>query len=273
MKDNAPMTHPPRGHVVRSAGARQDLIVRHVVANGSETPAELATMTGVSLMTVHRDLDELVRKGLLRKYRGGVSALPSSVFESNVEYRLRAYPREKEAIARMAVTLIEPGMSVLLDDSTTALAVARLLVGAGPLTVITNFVRAVDLLKSAPEIRLIGLGGDYSRTHDSYNGVACGEAVAALRVDIAFVSTSAMTATATYHQEQEIVLVKRAMLDAAGTKVLLMDSSKLARTALYRLAPVSAFDQLVVDVGAPAEVIAALREQLPVELVFLTPND
>jgi len=63
------------------------------------------------------------------------------------------------------------------------------------------------------------------------------------------------------------------MLDAAGTKVLLMDSSKLARTALYRLAPVSAFDRLVVDVGAPAEVIAALREQLPVELVFLTPND
>lgn len=263
------MTAKSSSNVVRSPGTRQDLIVRHVVANGSETPAELAALTGVSLMTVHRDLDELVRKGLLRKYRGGVSALPSSVFESNVEYRLRVHPREKEAIARRAVTLIEPGMSVLLDDSTTALAVARLLVGAGPLTVITNFARASDLLKSAPEIRLIGLGGDYSRTHDSFNGAACSEAVAALRVDTAFVSTSAMTATATYHQEQDIVLVKRAMLGAAGTKVLLMDSSKMARTALYRLAPVSTFDLLVVDAGAPPEVIATLRDELPVEVAPL----
>jgi len=260
------MSTESRPNVARSPGTRQDLIVRHVVANGSETPAELATLTGVSLMTVHRDLDELVRKGLLRKYRGGVSAMPSSVFESNVEYRLRSHVREKDAIARSAVTLIEPGMSVLLDDSTTALALARLLGDKGPLTVVTNFARTLDLLKGAPEIRLIGLGGDYSRTHDSFNGVACSEAIAALSVDIAFVSTSAMTTNATFHQEQDIVLVKRAMLEAADTKILLMDSSKLSRTALYRLAPLSNFDELVVDAGVPVQLIEALREVRPVQV-------
>lgn len=257
-----PQERPDGARAARTA--RQQRIVDHVLAAGSATAAELVELTGVSLMTVHRDVDELARRGVLRKYRGGVSAQPTSVFEAHSDYRRAVRGTEKAAIADAALAMVEPGWSVMLDDSSTALELARRLDQAGPLTVVTNYLPALELLKEMPEIRLIALGGDYSRTHDSFNGIACIEAIAAMSVDAAFVSTSSMTGSMTYHQEQEIVLVKRAMLDSAGRSVLLMDSGKVPRRALHQLRPLSAFDALVIDDGVAPDQLAALREHTAV---------
>ncbi len=212
-------------------------------------------------MTVHRDLDELERQGVVRKFRGGVSAQPSSVFESNVEYRLRTAKAEKAAVARYARTMIEPGMAVLLDDSTTTLGVAHLLPDLAPLTVITNFLEVIKTVSRMPDIRLISLGGEYYPTHDSFLGVPCMEAIESLRADVLFTSTSAVSATHAFHQEQEIVLVKRAMMRSAGRKVLLIDHGKLGGTALHQLAPLTDFDDVVVDGGAPEDILRTLRDR------------
>lgn len=241
--------------------ARQDRIAEHVLREGSATAAQLAELFGVSLMTVHRDLDELEHQGVVRKFRGGVSAQPSSVFESNVAYRLRTARAEKEAIARFARTLVEPGMAVMLDDSTTTLEVARLLPDVTPLTVITNFLEVIRMASQWSDVRLISLGGEYYPTHDSFLGVPCIEAIESLRADVLFTSTSAASAGDAYHQEQEIVLVKRAMMRSAHRKVLLMDHTKLGGTALHRLAPLTDFDDVVVDSGAPGEIVRDLRDR------------
>lgn len=248
---------------MRSREHRQQRIADHVLHQGSASAAELTELVGVSLMTVHRDLDELVRRGLLRKFHGGVSAQPTTVFEGSSEYRKGAQRAQKEAIARTALDLVEPGCSILLDDSTTALAVARRLGDVGPLTVATNYLPAIEVLKQHSEVYLICLGGHYSATHDSFLGLQCIEAVGALSVDMAFVSTSAMNASMTYHQEHELVQVKRAMLAASETSVLLMDSSKMPRKALNRMAPLSGYDRLVVDDGADPEILAAVQEVVP----------
>jgi DeoR/GlpR family transcriptional regulator of sugar metabolism len=239
---------------------RQQRIVDHVVSNGSASANELSALTGVSLMTVHRDIDELVSRGLLRKFHGGVSAQPSTVFESSSDFRLHTHVREKEALAGEALRFITPGMSVMLDDSTTALALARLLPEVGPLTIVTNYRQVEETLREVPDIRLIGLGGEYSRTHDSYVGLPCQEMISSFSVDIVFMSTSAMNARMTYHQEQEIVLVKRAMLAAATTSVLMMDASKVGRAALHRFAPVGSFDHVLLAGDVEGELLDAMSE-------------
>jgi DeoR/GlpR family transcriptional regulator of sugar metabolism len=237
------------------------MIADHVLREGSESASRLAELFGVSLMTVHRDLDELERQGVVRKFRGGVSAQPSSVFESNVAFRLRAAKPEKEAIARLAVTMIEPGMAVMLDDSTTTLEVANLITEITPLTVITNFLEIIKTMSRSPDIRLLSLGGEYYPAHDSFLGVPCIEALEALRSDILFTSTSAVSTTQAFHQEQEIVLVKRAMMRSAARAVLLVDHTKLGGTALHKLAPLTEFDDVIVDGGASPEFVRALRDR------------
>ena len=258
MSSEKPASHPREN--------RQQRLTEHVFKQGSATIGELVDLLGVSMMTVHRDIDELSRRGLVRKYRGGVSAMPSTVFESNAEYRMNAHVDAKRVIAMHAVEQVEPGMSVLLDDSTSALALARLLVEVTPLTVATNYLAAIDALKNVHELRLICIGGDYSPTHDSFLGMQSIESIERLSVDIAFVSTSAMTTSMSFHQEPEIVMIKRAMLASARHKVLLMDHSKMNRTALHRLAPLDDYDLLIVDEEADPHYVDELRGRVEVQV-------
>jgi DeoR/GlpR family transcriptional regulator of sugar metabolism len=255
------MTHPTPSAERGRPAQRQAEIAEYVVGQGSVAATDLAERFGVSLMTIHRDLDELERQGVVRKHRGGVSAQPSSVFESNVSYRLQAALAEKQALARQARSLVEPGMAVMLDDSTSTLELARLLLdGITPLTVVTNFLESVKLLAGRPGIRLLALGGEYHPTHDSFLGVPCIEAIEALRVDLLFASTSAVAGGYAYHQEQEIVLVKRAMMRAAQRSVLMVDHTKLGRVALHRLAPLREFELVLTDGQADRRSLAEMRE-------------
>jgi DeoR/GlpR family transcriptional regulator of sugar metabolism len=244
----------------RGPSQRRRELADHVLAEGSVSASDLAERFGVSLMTIYRDIDELEHEGILRKFRGGVTVQPSGVFESNVAFRKKTMLAEKEAVAAKAATLIEPGMSVMIDDSTTALELARLLPAIDPLTVVTNFLEALNLLADERGLHLMALGGDYDRLHDSFLGVPCVEAVEALRVDLCFVSTSSVFGDFAFHQEQRIVAVKRAMLKAANRSVLMIDHSKLGRTALHRLAPLTTFDLILVDDRTPPEALRSLEE-------------
>lgn len=247
-------------HLREKPADRQQQIADFVMANGSASARSLADQFGVSLMTVHRDLDELESRGVVRKHRGGVTAQPSSSFESHLAYRLGHAPDAKRQIAIAARQLVEPGMSVMLDDSTSALAVAELLRDALPLTIITNFVEIISLVAGWDDVRLIALGGEYHAAHHSFLGVPCVEAVAGLRADVLFTSSSTVDDRFVYHQEQEIVFVKRAMLSSAGKRVLLMDNSKLDRPALHRLAPLGDFDHVITDRGASPDSVRRMRE-------------
>lgn len=51
---------------------RQDLIMAWLQEKGSLSIEELCQQLGVSVMTVHRDLDSLVNEGLVEKVHGGV---------------------------------------------------------------------------------------------------------------------------------------------------------------------------------------------------------
>lgn len=243
--------------------ARQDRILEMVIAEPTVSAAQVAETFGVSLMTAHRDLDALERRGAVRRFRGGVSALPSNVFDSSIHYRMRANIDEKAAIAREAATLIEPGMAVLLEDSSTTLELARALVDVEPLTVITNFPAIIDVFAQSDTTRVIALGGEYLRNHQAYHGLQCIESLSTVRADIHFNSTSSMNHTHAFHSEPEVVLLKRAMMGAAERSVLLMDHTKIGRTALHVVAPLTDFSDIVVDFHADPADVRALNDHHP----------
>ncbi len=250
----------------RSAVSRHQLIRDKVLVEGSVTVDDLASITGVSRMTVHRDLDALESEGVLRKVRGGATAMRSSIFESDLQYRLTTAVEAKEMIGRAAVPFIEVGQAVIFDESTTALAALRVVNPLEPITVITNCMPTMDFVISNTRHQLIGLGGDYVARYQAFLGILCQQTISSVSADVLVASCSAVLGNATLHQDSRIVEVKRAMIAAAPVRLLLLDSTKINMRAIYQLGRIQDFTHVITDVGAPAPFVDQVR-QLGVEVV------
>lgn len=235
--------------------ARRQLIMQAVMAEGTMRIEELAERFAISLMTVHRDLDELINRGLLRKSRGIVSATPTSLVESSDVYRSMRQAVEKRAIAQVAAQFLEAGQAVFFDDSTTVLQMAPHIAARVPLTAITNSIPLMNELKEMSDVTLLGLGGRYYNWCNAFMGPATTAEIRRLRADCVFLSMSAITDDMVFHQSAEMVETKRAMFDSAAKRILLADHTKFQRRALHAMGNLSEFDAIIVDDGmAPLQV-------------------
>lgn len=240
---------------------RRRAIMDAVMSEGALRIEQLAEQFGISLMTVHRDLDELESRGLLRKTRGVATALATSLVESSDVYRSSRQIPEKEAVARAALEFIESGQALILDDSTTTLHLVPHLQTKAPLTVITNVLTIMNQLAGVQGITMLALGGQYYNWCNAFMGGMTQQAIGRLRPDVAIMSTPAISDDVVYHQMLETVDTKRAMLNAAQKRILLADHTKFEKRALHRLAPLTEFDVVIVDSGTAAIDVERMRSQ------------
>lgn len=235
--------------------ARRQLMAETVMAEGTMRIEDLTERFGISLMTAHRDLDDLAGRGLLRKTRGVVSAAPTSLIESSDVYRSSRQAAEKAAIGEAAAAFLEPGQAVFFDDSTTVLQLARHLATRVPLTAITNSITLMNELKSIRDLTLLGLGGRFHNWCNAFMGPVTTTEIRRMRADRVFMSMSAITDGMVFHQSPEMVETKKAMFDAAEMRILLADHTKFERRALHAMCALDEFDAIIVDDGtSPREV-------------------
>ncbi len=240
--------------------ARRQAIMDFLLERGSAGVDDIASRFMVSRMTVHRDLDQLEAEGLLRKVRGGATVQSSSQFESDFRYRARISTGEKAAIAAEAAGLVEPGQSLILDDGSTSAAVVPHLLERRPLTVITNNADAIRRLMGVQGVKLFALGGEYNRRFHGFFGLLTEQALTSVRADAVLLSTSSVADGTAFHQDQEIVKTKRAMIAAADRRHLLADSAKFDKTALHVLTALSDFDTVVSGAPLSARARAGIAE-------------
>ena len=133
----------------RARGAARDGV------DGVET---LAGRVGVSPSTVRRDWPDCSgRVGSRGPTAGHWSARH---LHRAVVRRAQIHQQAQAAIAETALPLVPEGGTVFLDAGTTLLALARRLVGRGPLTVVTQGLEAALLLVHPDDIRVVVLGGE-----------------------------------------------------------------------------------------------------------------
>ncbi|HEY5880565.1 MAG TPA: DeoR/GlpR family DNA-binding transcription regulator [Nakamurella sp.] len=240
---------------------RQREIAELVTAEGTVRIEDLIDKFRVSAMTVHRDLDQLEGQGVLRKTRGQVTALSSSLTESNVAFRATQHLSAKIALANAALDYIEPGQSLFLDDSTTGLQLARILTQRAPLGVITNFAAVAAELAREPHISLTVVGGLYHSWCDSYMGQTTVDAITKIRADTFIMSTSAITDDICFHQTQDTISVKRAMFESSAQRILYADHTKFDQRALHALLPLTDFDVVIIDDLTAPEHVERLRRK------------
>ncbi|WP_425349575.1 DeoR/GlpR family DNA-binding transcription regulator [Rhizobium multihospitium] len=237
------------------------MIAEAVMAEGSMRIEDLTERFGISLMTAHRDVDELVSRGLFRKTRGIVSAAATSLIESSDVYRANRQASEKKMIATAAMQFIELGQAIFLDDSTTVLQMATLLPAKVPLTAITNSLTLMNALKDMHDVTLLALGGQYYNWCNAFMGRMTINEINRLRADVTFISMSAIIDDVVFHQSPEIVDIKRAMFESAAKRILLMDHTKFERRALHSFAHLSEFDVVIVDEKTPAAHLERMRNK------------
>jgi DeoR/GlpR family transcriptional regulator of sugar metabolism len=240
---------------------RQREIAELVTTEGTVRIEDLIDRFDVSAMTVHRDLDQLEAQGVLRKTRGQVTALSSSLTESTMAFRATQHTREKTALAAAALELIEPGQSLFMDDSTTGIYLARILSQRAPLGVITNFAAVAAELAKEPQISLTVVGGLYHSWCDSYMGQTTVDAIGKIRADFFIMSTSAITDDICFHQTQDTIAVKRAMFESAAHRIIYVDHTKFEQRALHALLPLTDFDTVIVDDQTPHHHLDRLRRK------------
>lgn len=250
-----------------TTGDGQDLAVRRetikslVLKDGFARIEDLTKLLGVSLMTVHRDLDALSHQGYLTKIRGGATANPNALIESRVSERTVAMRAEKTAIAAHAAKLLSPGQTVFLDDSTTAMAMVPYIIASAPITVATNFVPVIAKLAGVPGIELIVLGGVYHAVPEACFGSRTVESIGHLHADLALMSTTGINGISCYHRSEITVTSREAFMANSTFNVLLVDHAKFGRPATHLLCRLSAFDLVVSDTGIDREDELLLRAE------------
>lgn len=207
------------------------------------TVAEIETRFGVSPMTARRDLDELERRGLLRRTHGGAVLPTTSAHEDSFARRMKAGVEAKRRLAQEAVALLAPGETVFIDSSTTSYFVVRRIIETGTAsTILTNSFPVMELVfnEGGPGVELIGTGGTLRRLTRSFVGPNAVRTVQGHFADRLFFSVKGLTATGLMTDADALEAeVKRAMIAQAGEATLLVDASKLRVRGLSVIASVS----------------------------------
>ncbi|MDO4908446.1 MAG: DeoR/GlpR family DNA-binding transcription regulator [Corynebacterium sp.] len=234
-----------------TAHDRRKEIVSLIITNGHTGVSELSERFDVAAETIRRDLKALEAEGLVSRVHGGAvpqNGLPDLPFRESEQANIA----EKTDIAALAVDLLPQGpASIFLDSGTTTARFAEELVRryqGQPWTIVTNSLPAAMILADGniPGVNI--LGGTMKNITRAVIGNQVVEAIGNLRADFAFMGTNGITeAHGLSTPDTAEASVKRAMIEAAQTTVVLCDSSKFGREFLVTFSDLDAVDIVVTD--------------------------
>jgi len=220
---------------------------------------DLARRFAVSASTVRRDLQHLSRNNSVRRTYGG-AILAGHATETTLEQRLAVQGKQKQAIARAAIELVEDGDTLILDAGSTVAAFGRLLLQRR-LRVITNNLALLPFLAKAPSIEMVVLGGALRSTSMSTMGPLAHEALRRMTADRAIMSADGVVSgRGLCEADLEQVALKSLMMEQASEVIVLADAGKLGRAEQIAWAPLPHRWTLVTDAGATEEQRQRLTE-------------
>jgi DeoR/GlpR family transcriptional regulator of sugar metabolism len=242
---------------------RQQRILERLRQQGKVTVEELVGAFSVSAPTVRADLAALEARHLLRRTHGGALPATGSLYEPPYAERATDRADDKRRIGQAAAELVQPGETVLLDAGTTAheVGIALLASGKERITVVTNNLPTLMALMDAPGLTLISVGGEVQPRRRAALGPLTVEFLRPIRADWLFFGVNGLDPVAGLTvADFEVAQVKRAMMHAASTTVVVADSSKFERVAFAHVAPLSVVPLLITDKQLSTEATHVLRD-------------
>ncbi|MBR1878006.1 MAG: DeoR/GlpR transcriptional regulator [Paludibacteraceae bacterium] len=245
-----------------SAKERRALIIRMLEKKEEVLVSELSRETGISEVTIRKDLTILQNRNLLVRTRGGAMRKPIENLNADVAIAKKKMFnfKEKERIGEEASKLIKDGDFIMLDSGTTTLEVARHLHKFHNLHIITNAMNIATELMNYKRFDVMLLGGNVRVNSHSTVGPL---ALSTLRnfngyklflgVDSFNIENGVST------PELEEALLNQIMIQQAGKVIAVFDSSKFNKRSFVHIADAGELDCIVTDTAIPAGMASKLR--------------
>lgn len=229
---------------------------------------ELALHYGVTEETIRRDLDKLEKEGYATKTYGGAIWGNNTKLDLSYTIRNKTNVEAKTAIARLISDMVCNGDHLMLDDSSTALYVAKHLKDKKSLTVITYSAEIVAELSGVEGFTILCTGGQLRPGSLAFDGHQVPQVLSRYHVDKAIVSCKGIDAEFGVTDSAEAhALAKQAMIRAAKQAILAVDSSKFDKVAFVQTAPLDRFQTIVTNRRPSAPLEKQLKE-LDVEYLY-----
>lgn len=233
---------------------------------------DLRTLTerfDVSVATIRRDLGELEEAGSLRRTHGGAVSVNQVAQDKTNAARAVWNQAEKSAIAAVVKGMIVDGDTVLLDAGTTALEVAKTLVGRRNLTLISNGLDIIAELTRDEGQSIYSVGGEYTETNRSFRGPLAEQFIRQFNVDKLILNAASIDIDRGLICTVSPVnaSVARAMIEVSRRVIVVADHSKFTKSSLSVVAKIEDIGVIVTDAGAKS-IIEAAPEKLRKKFVI-----
>lgn len=235
---------------------------------------ELASIYNVSTSSIRLDLAELDKLGLVSRIYGGAVLPEDSIKEQkHSKLNIEISPKleieskknliEKEAIGKLAASFIDDGETLIIDGGSTTQYLAKYLVNKRNLTIITNSIPHIPDLIKIKETEIYLLGGLIYNDNLALFGDFAIDSLDKIHVHKAFLGIDGISIdgglTVANPSASTVVSIKKKMIESSDVLYILCDSSKIGRTCLMPVAPVSEMDFLITDNKVPANIVKQLK--------------
>ena len=228
---------------------RKEFILDQLRLNRKVKASTIVKEFNVSMETVRRDLEELEKQGLLRKVYGGATV--GRIYEAEKPYNDRQVIRlkEKQAIAKATVDLLEDNDTLFLDGGSTLLEIAKEIHRRNlKITVVTGTIPIAQVINKSDNATVIMLGGVLTKDEEISSGVLCEEYLKIFHTHKAIIGVASITeSNGVTDYDMQMTIIKRKMIDRSDTSIFVADHSKFNKSVVYTVAELDEVDVLVTD--------------------------
>ncbi len=226
---------------------RQSIILEELRAFHKVESSKLCNLLSVSEDTIRRDLNDLEKKGQLKKVHGGavsLSFIPSFKKREVIEIQT------KHEIAKKALSLIEDNMVLIIDGGTSNLQLINLLPIDKKLTIFTNSIPVASKLCEYPNIDGVFLGGNILRKGYTTVGFQAIETLLEIHADLCFMGTTSIDLVdgLTEANRQETT-IKKAIIKASKKVATLAISNKINSVQPFKVCDLECLDVMVTELS------------------------
>lgn len=245
---------------------RHEKIIELLLTQQSATVGELSEKFAVSSVTIRNDLNQLAEQGRVVRTHGGARVGDGRTRqEYSIMTRQRINASEKKRIGDLAASLVGTSESVLLDASTTSLAVGRALKERTDLfnvTVVTTGIWTALEMIDAPHLDVVLTGGRVRNATGSIAGSVATDVLSRFYFQKAFLGAWGITLEGGLMDSPLIeVELKQAALPRCEEVIAVLDGSKFGQRSLASIMPLKDISKIITDATAPANLITKFEQQ------------